>query len=86
MTETKQICFIIFRIKTALSWIVRKFSLDVTDLLRECFSVSRDEYGRSNLAAADDFEEEIKDLPPKIQEVLRGRKIAFRPLMAHDSC
>ena len=60
--------------------------LDVTALLSECFSVSRDEYGKSNLAAADDFDENIKDLPSKIQEVLRRRKGAFEPLMAHGSC
>ena len=50
------------------------------------YSVSRDEYGKSNLAAADDFEEKIKNLPSKIQEVLRRRKVAFGPLMAHGSC
>ena len=59
--------------------------LDVTAILSECFSVSRDEYGKSNLAAADDFEEKIKDLPCKIHEVLRRRKVAFGPLMAHGS-
>ena len=37
--------------------------LDVTALVSGCFSVSRDEYGKSNLAAAHDFEEKIKDLP-----------------------
>ena len=60
--------------------------LDVSALLSECYSVSRDEYGKSNLAAADDFEEKIKNLPAKTQEVLRRRKIAFGPLMAHGSC
>ena len=40
--------------------------LDVSALLSECYSVSRDEYGKSNLAAADDFEEQIKNLPTKI--------------------
>ena len=60
--------------------------LDVSALLNECYSVSRDEYGKSNLAAADDFEEKIKNLPTKIQEVLRRRKVAFGPLMAHGSC
>ena len=60
--------------------------LDIRALLTECFSVSRDEYGKSNLAAADDPEEKIKDLPSKIQEVLRRRKVAFGPLMAHGSC
>ena len=60
--------------------------LDVTALLSECYSVSRDEYGKSNLAAADDFEEKLKDLPSKIQEVLRRRKVAFGPRMAHGSC
>ena len=62
------------------------FYLDVWALLSECYSVSRDEYGKSNLAAADDFEEKIKNLPSKIQEVLRRRKVAFGPLMAHGSC
>ena len=60
--------------------------LDVSALLSECYSVSRDEYGKSNLAAADAFEEKIKNLPSKIQEVLRRRKVAFGPLMAHGSC
>ena len=60
--------------------------LDVSALLSECYSVSRDEYGKSNLAAADDFEEKIKNLPSKIQEVLRRKKVAFGPLMAHGSC
>ena len=61
-------------------------SLDVSALLSEFYSVSRDEYGKSNLAAANDFEEKIKKLPSKIQEVLRRRKVAFGPLMAHGSC
>ena len=60
--------------------------LDVTALLSECYSVSRDEYGKSNLAAAYDFEEKIKNLPSEIQEVLRRRKVPFGPLMAHGSC
>ena len=60
--------------------------LDVSALLSECYSVSRYQYGKSNLAAADDFEEKIKNLPTKIQEVLRRRKVAFGPLMAHGSC
>ena len=59
--------------------------LDVSALLSECYSVSRDKYGKSNLAAADDFEEKIKNLPTKIQEVLGRRKVAFGPLMAHGS-
>ena len=49
--------------------------LDVSALLSECYPVSRDEYGKSNLAAADDFEEKIKNLPTKIQEVLHRRKV-----------
>ena len=60
--------------------------LDVSALLSECYSVSRDEYGKSNLAAANDFKEKIKNLPSKIQEVLHPRKVAFGPLMAHGSC
>ena len=60
--------------------------LDVSALLSECYSVSRDEYGKSNLAAADDFEENIENLPTQIQEVLHRRKVAFGPLMAHGSC
>ena len=60
--------------------------LEVTALLSECYSVSRDEYRKSNLAAADDFEEKIKSLPSKIQEVLRQRKVAFGPLIADGSC
>ena len=60
--------------------------LNVSALLSECYSVSRDEYEKSNLAAADDFEENIKNLPSKIQEVLRRRKVAFVPLKAHGSC
>ena len=60
--------------------------LDVSALLSECYSVSRDEYKKSNLAAAEDFEEKIKNLPSKSQEVLRRRKVAFGPLMAHGSC
>ena len=60
--------------------------LDVSTLLTECYSVSRDEYGKSNLAAGDDFEEKIKNLPSKIQKVQRRRKVAFGPLMAHGSC
>ena len=60
--------------------------LDVSALLSECYSVSRDEYGKSNLAAADDFEDKIKNLLSKIQEVLRRGKVAFGPLMAHGSC
>ena len=60
--------------------------LDVSALLSECYFVSRDEYGKSNLAAADDFEEKIKNLPTKIQEVLLRRKVSFGPLMAHGSC
>ena len=60
--------------------------LDVSALLRECYSVSRNEYGKSNLAAADDFEEKIKNLPSRIQKVLLRRKVAFGPLMAHGSC
>ena len=60
--------------------------LGVTALLSECYSVSRHEYGKSNLAPADDFEEKIKNLPSKIQEVLRGRKVAFEPRMAQGSC
>ena len=60
--------------------------LDVSAVLSECYSVSRDEYGKSNLAAADNFEEKIKNLPTKIQELLRRRKVAFGPLMAHGSC
>ena len=60
--------------------------LDVSVLLSECYSVSRAEYGKSNLAGADDFEEKIENLPSKIQEVLRQRKVAFGPLMAHGSC
>ena len=59
--------------------------LEVWALLSECYSVSRDEYRKSNLAAADDFEEKIKILPSKIQEVLRRRKVAFGPLMADGS-
>ena len=59
--------------------------LDVTALLSECYSVSRDEYGKSNLAAADNFEEKIKNLPSKVQEVLCRRKVACGPLMAHGS-
>ena len=59
--------------------------LDVPALLSECYSVSRDEYGKSNLAAANDFEGKIKKWPSKIQEVLRRRKVAFGPLMAHCS-
>ena len=55
-------------------------------LLSECYSLSRDEYGKSNLAAADDFEEKVKNLPSSIQEVPRRRKVAFAPLMAHGSC
>ena len=60
--------------------------LDVTALLSECSSVSRDEYGKSSLAGADDFKEKITDLPSQILEVLRRRKVAFGPLMAHGSC
>ena len=60
--------------------------LDISALLSDCYSVSRDEYGKSNLAAADDFEEKIKNLQTKIQEVLRRRKVTFGPLMAHGSC
>ena len=60
--------------------------LDIWALLSECYSVSRDEYRKSNLAAADDFEEKIKILRSKIQEVLRRGKIAFGPFMAHGSC
>ena len=60
--------------------------LDVSALLSECYCVSRDEYGQSNLAAADDFEEKIKGLLSKIQEVIRRRKVAFGPWMAHGSC
>ena len=60
--------------------------LDMSALLSECYSISRDEYGKSNLAAADDFQEKIKIWPSKIQEVLRRRKVAFGPLMAHGSC
>ena len=60
--------------------------LDVTTLLSECYSESGNQYGKSNLAAADDFEGKIKDLPSKIQEVLHRRKVAFGPLMAHGSC
>ena len=59
---------------------------DVTALLSECFSVSRDAYGKSNFAAEDDFEEKIEYLPSKIQEVLRRRRVAFGPLMAHGLC
>ena len=59
--------------------------LDVTALLSECSAVSRGEYGKSNLAAADDFEEKMKDLTYKIQEVLHRRKLAFGPLMTHGS-
>ena len=59
--------------------------LDVSALLSECYSVPRDECGKSNFAAADDFEEKIKNLPTKIQEVLRRVKMAFGPLMAHGS-
>ena len=44
--------------------------LDVSALLSECYSVSRDEYGKLNLAAADDFEEKIKILLSRIEEVL----------------
>ena len=43
-----------------------KVYLDASALLSECYAVSRDEYGKSNLAAADDFEEKIKNLPSKI--------------------
>ena len=60
--------------------------LDVTALLSECYSVSSDEYGKLNFAAEDDFEEKIKNLPSKIQEVLRRRKDVFGPLMANGSC
>ena len=60
--------------------------LEVSALLSECYSVSRDEYGISLSAAADDFEKKIKNLPSKIQEVLRRRMVAFGPLMAHGSC
>ena len=60
--------------------------LDVSALLSECYSVSRDEYRKSNLTAADDFEEKIKNLPSKILDVLRQRKVAFGPLIAHGSC
>ena len=59
--------------------------LDVSAPLSECYSVSRDEYGKSNLAAADDFEEKIKNLPSKIQEVPRRRNVALGPFMAHGS-
>ena len=59
--------------------------LNISALLSECYSVSRDEYGKSNFAAADNFEEKIKNLPTKTQEVLRRRKVAFGPLMAHGS-
>ena len=61
-------------------------NLDVSALLSECHPVSRDEYGKSNLASAKDFEEKIKILPSEIQEVLRRRKVAFGPLLAHGSC
>ena len=60
--------------------------LDITALLSECYFVSRDEYGKSNLAPANCFEKKIKNLPSKIQEVLRRRKVAFGPLIAHGSC
>ena len=60
--------------------------LDVSALLSECYCVSRDEYGKSNLAAAEDFKEKIKKLLSKIQEVLRRGKVAFGPLVAHGSC
>ena len=60
--------------------------LDVSALLSECYSVSREEYGKPNLAAADDFDKKIKNLPSKIQEVLRRRNVAFGLLMAHGFC
>ena len=56
--------------------------LDVTALLSECYFVSKDEYGKSNLAPANYFEKKIKNLPSKIHEVLCRRKVAFGPLMA----
>ena len=60
--------------------------LPVTALLSECYSVSMEEYGKSNLAPAHDFEEKIKTLSFKFQEVLLRSKAAFGPLMAHGSC
>ena len=39
-----------------------------------------------SLAAADDFEDKIKNLPSKVQEILRRRMVAFGPFMAHGSC
>ena len=36
--------------------------LDVSALLTECYSVSRDEYGKSKLAAADDFKERRSEI------------------------
>ena len=53
--------------------------LDVSALLSECYSVSRDEYGKSNLAAADDFGEEIKICSPKFKKsYVEGRWLLDR--------
>ena len=60
--------------------------LEITALLSECYSVSGDEYGKSNLAYAEDFQGKIKNLPSKIEEILRRRKFAFGALMAHGQC
>ena len=81
MTETKQICSINIWMTTALFWLVMTFTWT-----SKLYSVSVFPYPGTNMAAADDFEENIKSLPSKIQEVLRRRKVAFRPLMAHGSC
>ena len=53
--------------------------LDVFALLSECYSVSRDEYGKSNLAAADDFEEKIKNCRLKFKKsYVEGRWLLDR--------
>ena len=58
--------------------------LDVTALLSECYSVGTSI--ENQIWQPQMISRKITNLPSKIQEVLRRRKVAFGPLMAHGSC
>ena len=55
--------------------------LDVTALMSSCKSAQRDEYGKSNLAAEEDFERSLELHDERVREALRRRKDVFGTLL-----
>ena len=55
--------------------------VDVTALLSPCTSAQCHEYGKSNLAAEEDFETSLELLKLRVTEVLRRWKDVFGPLL-----